>query len=402
MAVNAPAVKGRVENVTVRDVDVAAVTAPTAPLLNTTVLLPGVGLKFVPLIVTVVEFAARLVVVKSTVGRIVATCTEALLKPFVVTTAFNGPPRSGRAANVMLSEVVVAEVMMPTAPPLNVTELLLTVESKPKPLMVRVVTPAASVVVLAVIAGTTEATLTAAPLLRVFVVTTAVRLPTVDGFVENVTVSNVRVAVVTVPTTPLLKTTVLLAAVRSNPNPAIVIVDEFDARDVLAVVTTGITVATCTAAPLATPLTVTDAVRLPAEAGRVENVTVRLVRVAEVTVPTAPLLKTTTFRFAVGSNANPVRIIVLAFAARLVVEVVITGMMLATCNAAPLVTPLVVTEAVSVPTPTGRVENVTVRAVAVADVTAPTAPLLNVTTLLAAVVEKPKPLITIVDALAAI
>jgi hypothetical protein len=73
MAVRAPAVAGLVENVTVSDVDVAAVTVPTAPLLKTTVLFPATGLKFVPLMVTVVEFAARLVVVRFTVGSMVAT-----------------------------------------------------------------------------------------------------------------------------------------------------------------------------------------------------------------------------------------------------------------------------------------------------------------------------------------
>ncbi len=54
-------------------------------------------------------------------------------------------------------------------------------------------------------------------------VTTAVRLPAVVGLVENVTVSAVEVAAVTVPTAPLLNVTVLLAAVGSKPKPLIVI-----------------------------------------------------------------------------------------------------------------------------------------------------------------------------------
>ena len=58
-------------------------------------------------------------------------------------------------------------------------------------------------------------------------------------------------------------------------------------------VTIGVTVATCTAAPLLTPSVVTTAVRLPAVVGLVENVTVSEVAVAAVTVPTAPSLKTT-------------------------------------------------------------------------------------------------------------
>jgi hypothetical protein len=47
------------------------------------------------------------------------------------------------------------------------------------------------------------------------------------------------------------------------------------------------------ALPLARLLVVTMAVRVPAEVGLVEKVTVSEVAVAEVTVPTAPLLKTT-------------------------------------------------------------------------------------------------------------
>lgn len=45
------------------------------------------------------------------------------------------------------------------------------------------------------------------------VMTIAVRLPAVAGFVENMTVSDVVVAEVTVPSAPLSKTTVLFAAI---------------------------------------------------------------------------------------------------------------------------------------------------------------------------------------------
>ena len=62
---------------------------------------------------------------------------------------------------------------------------------------------------------------------------------------------------------------------------------------------------------------------------------------------------------------------------------------------------LVVTIAVRLPASTGVVENAIVSVVAVAAVTVPTAPLLNATVLLAAVVSKPKPLIVSVAALAA-
>ena len=47
------------------------------------------------------------------------------------------------------------------------------------------------------------------------------------------------------------------------------------------------TVATWTAVPMLTPSVFTTAVRLPAAVGTVENVTVKLVAVALVTLPTA-------------------------------------------------------------------------------------------------------------------
>lgn len=76
------------------------------------------------------------------------------------------------------------------------------------------------------------------------VVTTAVRFPTIAGLDDKVTVSRVVVAAVTVPTTPLLKTTVLLAAVVENPNPLIAIVAEFAPRLAVLLFTFGITLAT--------------------------------------------------------------------------------------------------------------------------------------------------------------
>lgn len=329
-AVRLPAVVGVVENVTVSDVVVAEVTVPIAPRSKMTVLFAAVGSKLLPLIVTVVPLAARLVVVNVTTGDTVATGVAALLNAPVVTTMVRGPPMFGNAANVTLSDVVVAAVIIPTAPLLKAMELLVIVESKPKPAIVRVVVPVANAVVLDVTLGTTVATCTALPLLRLLVVTTAVRLPTVVGLVDNVTVSNVAVAVVTVPTTPLLKTTVLLAAVVEKPNPLIVIVAEFAARLVVMPVTLGITLATCTAVPLERAFVVTIAVRLPAVVGRVENVTVKVVCVAVETVPTAPLLKTTVLREATGSNANPRMVTVVSWAARLSVLLVTTGMTVAT------------------------------------------------------------------------
>lgn len=62
--------------------------------------------------------------------------------------------------------------------------------------------------------------------------------------VENVTVSEVAEAVVTVPTAPLFITTVLPPATVENPKPAIVTVVELMPRLAVLLVTTGVTVAT--------------------------------------------------------------------------------------------------------------------------------------------------------------
>ena len=83
------------------------------------------------------------------------------------------------------------------------------------------------------------ATCTAAPLLTELVVMTAVRSSAVTGVVEKATVNVVAVAVVTVPTAPLLKTTVLLLAVLSKPKPLMVIVVALAARSEVLLVTTG-------------------------------------------------------------------------------------------------------------------------------------------------------------------
>lgn len=115
-AVRLPAVVGFVENVTVSDVVVAEVTVPMAPLSKTTVLFAVIGSKLVPVMVTVAASAARFVGVAVTVGDTVATVVAALLKPPVVTTTVRGPPTSGNAAKVTLSDVEVAAVIIPTAP----------------------------------------------------------------------------------------------------------------------------------------------------------------------------------------------------------------------------------------------------------------------------------------------
>lgn len=91
---------------------------------------------------------------------------------------------------------------------------------------------------------------------------------------------------------------------------------------------------------------------------------------------------------------------VLAFAARFEVFAVTEGTTAPTTTAAPLETPFVTTIAERFPTDVGRVDNEIVSVDAVAAVTEPTAPLLNVTTLFARVVSKPLPMMVRVDALA--
>jgi hypothetical protein len=73
----------------------------------------------------------------------------------------------------------------------------------------------------------------------------------------------------------------------------------------LLVVTTGITVATWRADPLLIPFVATTAVKGPAVAGKVVNVTERDVADAESTVPTAPLLNATVLLAAVVSKPIP-------------------------------------------------------------------------------------------------
>jgi hypothetical protein len=233
----------------------------------------------------------------------------------------------------------------------------------------------------------------------VLVLTTAVSDPAEVGFVENVTTIEFAVALVTVPTAPLLKVTTLLASTVSKPKPAIVTVAESAARLVVALVTTGRTDATWTALPLPKVFEVTTAVTLPAAVGPVVNVTVKAVAVALATVPTAPLVRTTVLFAAVGSNPKPLMISVVASAAKLVVLLVTTGVIVAICVALPA-TPLVVTVAVSAPADVGRVEKVTVNEVEVAEVTEPTAPLSKVTVLFPTTVLKPKPLMITVFELA--
>ena len=216
------------------------------------------------------------------------------------------------------------------------------------------------------------------------------------GFTEKDIVNCVEVAAVTVPTAPLLKTTVLRDAVVSNPEPAMVMVVALAARFDVLKVTTGTTVATWTAVPELAPLVVTMAVKRPA-VGRVVNDTVREVAVADWTVPSAPLLNTTVLFEAVVSKRVPAITIVLAVSERPAVAAVTVGRTEPTWTGSPLLTELVVTTAVKFPRLVGRVVRFTVSEVAVAAVTVPIAPKLKTTVLLPAVALKPTPLIVILD-----
>lgn len=218
------------------------------------------------------------------------------------------------------------------------------------------------------------------------------------GRVENETVRAVVVALVTVPTAPLLKVTTLLFAVVLKPNPLMINVDSSPPRVVVLLLITPIMLATCTVGLLATEFVVTVAVRLPTEVGLVLNVTVSRVAVALDTVPMAPLLNETTFREAIGSNPTPLISRVDELIPILAVLTVTEGPTDAIWTAVPLEMEFVVTCAVKLP-PAGFLPsaNVTVSEVAVAAVTVPSAPLFNTTVLFAGVESNPKPaMVTVV------
>ena len=247
----------------------------------------------------------------------------------------------------------------------------------------------------------TVATCTAEPLLWVLEETTAVRLPNV-GLVPKVTTRWVGEEVVTEPVAPRLNVTELLALLASKPKPLIDTVVSVVWMLAVLEVTTGMTVATCTAEPLLTEFVVTTAVKVPALVGVVPKVTVSAVLLALVTVPTAPSLKVTALFAAVGSKPKPLMVTVVALAARLVVLEVTTGVMVATCTGVPLLTPLLVMEAFKIPAMTGE-GRLTDRPVAEAavGVRVPEVAPLKVTPSLIGVGSKPKPLMEMDDAVAA-
>lgn len=175
----------------------------------------------------------------------VATCkAEPLLAPLVVMTAVKFPAVVGLVEKLIVSDVGEAAVTDPTAPLFKTTTLFASTALKPNPRMSRLVALPERLVVLLVTTGVTVATCAADPLPTLLAVTIAVKAPAVVGFVEKVTVSRFAVAVETVPTAPLLKTTVLFPAVISKPKPLMVAVVAFAATLDVLLVTTGITVAT--------------------------------------------------------------------------------------------------------------------------------------------------------------
>ena len=160
--------------------------------------------------------------------------------------------------------------------------------------------------------------------------TLALSVPSAKGKMLKVTVNAVEVAVVTVPTAPLLNVTTLLAAVLENPVPFITMVGALIAKlAVLVVIVGGATrVATWTGVPVGVPLLppkeFTTAVRWLRN-GCVANVRVKEVAVAEVTRP-VPLLKVTVLLSGVFAlNPVPVMVRVVAFIPRLVVVLVTVG-----------------------------------------------------------------------------
>lgn len=309
MAVKLPAEVGFVEKVTVNVVEVADVTVPTAPSLNTTVLLAAVLSKPNPSMVSVLAFAANGSLLIVTTGMTIATCTAVPLDcKFVVTTAVKLPTDVALVVNVTVSAVAVASVTIPTAPLLNATSFSSTVALKPIPLIVMLVALAAKLFVLLVTTGLTVANCTAAPLLTPFVVTIPINMSALTGKVVKVTVSEVAVAAVTIPAAPLSKTTMLLPEIVSKPNPWMISTVAVAARSAMLLVTTGAITATWTAAPLLKLFVVTIAFRFPAAVGSVVRDTVRLVSVAAVTVPTAPLSNATVLLPTVGSNPKPLMV----------------------------------------------------------------------------------------------
>ena len=247
----------------------------------------------------------------------------------VVTVAVRLPAAVGLTSKSTVIDVGLAETTVPVAPLLNATVLFKAVASKPKPLIVTEGALAATLTVRLVTTGVTVRTCAVVPATPL-VVTVAFNTPAVVGLVVKATVSLVAVAKVTVPTALLLKATELLAAIVSKPKPSMVSVDASAAKLVVATVATGLTVATFTAPALLTPFVRTMANKSPATFGDVVRLTVSVVAVALVTVPTALPSKSRTLSVLVVLNPKPLMVMVVALAAMTVELAETTGIILAT------------------------------------------------------------------------
>ncbi len=133
---------------------------------------------------------------------------------------------------------------------------------------------------------------------------------------ESATVSEVAVPAETVPAAPSLNVTVSLAAFESKPRPSMVTVVAVATRSAALLVTTGVTVATCTGVPLLTMSEVTTAFITPARTGAVESATVSEVEVAPMTVPDAPSSKLTLLLETIGSKPEPLMTMAVASTAK--------------------------------------------------------------------------------------
>lgn len=145
------------------------------------------------------------------------------------------------------------------------------------------------------------------------------------ALVENVTVRAVAVAAVMIPTAPLLNAIVLSSTVVLKPKPLTMMLVVLTLMLSVLLVIAGLTVATCTASPLLTPFVDTTPINMSALAGNVEKVTINMVAVEAVTIPTAPLLRTTTLFPGVASKPNPLIVNSVAVAVKSAVLLVTTG-----------------------------------------------------------------------------
>ena len=166
-----------------------------------------------------------------------------LVPSIVVTKTLAGPKTPAGMVAVIYFELTGPSftVTLVAAMPPMVTPVKLLL-SKLRPLMMITFPPAfgpaAGEILVITGALTMLAAGTSLPLLVPFVVTTTRRVPRV-GAVLSVTVNWVAVALVTVPVAPLLKLTVLLAAIGSKPVPVMVSVVALIARLFVLGVTVG-------------------------------------------------------------------------------------------------------------------------------------------------------------------